>query len=120
MYGLKPVPLRCEKAACLVRSFRPAFLKTFIQALPALESSLYGMPVVDFRFPQLPAEQHDLLSGLKWKIQQPLSEILDLDTDRINFLDRILGLLDRRALSHTFARHGSHVISMPRRGRCSG
>jgi hypothetical protein len=107
MYGLKPVPFICK--ARLVRSFRPALLKTFIQGLSALESSLYRMPVVNFRFPQLPAKQHDLLSGLKWEVQQAFVEILYLDTDRINFLDRVLGLLHSRTLPHPFARHGSNI-----------
>jgi hypothetical protein len=107
MYGLKPVPFISK--ARLVWSFWPTLLKTFIERLSALKSSLYGMPVVNFGFPQLPAKQHDLLSGLKWEVQQPFVEILYLDTDRINFLDRILGQLHRRTLTHTFARHGSDI-----------
>jgi hypothetical protein len=80
-------------------------MKTLIERLSALEASLYGMPVVDFCFAQLPAEQNDLVADLAGKIQQSLIEVLYLDANRIDFLDRILGLLDRGPLRHALTRH---------------
>jgi hypothetical protein len=90
----------------LVRSFRPALLmKALIEGLSALEACFYGVPVVNSCFAQLPAEQHDLVADLAGKVQQSFIKILYLDANRINFLDRILGLLDRGALGHALARH---------------
>jgi hypothetical protein len=90
-------------------------MKTLIERLSALEASLYGMPVVDFCFAQLPAEQNDLVADLAGKIQQSLIEVLYLDANRIDFLDRILGLLDRGALGHALTRHRRDIHQHPSR-----
>jgi len=86
------------QALALIGSFRPALLKALVETLSALESRFDGMPVINFCFPQLPTEQHDLLSDLAGEIQQAFVEILHLDANRVDFLDCILGLLDRGAL----------------------
>jgi hypothetical protein len=88
-------------------------MKTLIEWLSALEAGFYRVPVVNFCFAQLPAEQNDLVAYLAWKIQQSFIEILYLDTNRINFLDRILGLLDRGTLGHALPRHRCDVHQHP-------
>jgi hypothetical protein len=100
----------------LVWPFRAALrMKTLIERLSALEASLDRMPVVDLCFAQLPAEQNDLVADLAGKIQQSLIEILYLDANRIDFLDRILGLLDRGPLGHALTRHGRDIHQHPSR-----
>jgi len=100
----------------LVRSFGAALrMETLIERLSALKPSLYRMPVVDFCFAQLPAEQNDLVADLAGKIQQSLIEILYLDANRIDFLDRILGLLDRGPLGHALTRNRRDIHQHPSR-----
>jgi hypothetical protein len=82
-------------------------MKTLIEGLSALEACFYGVPVVNSCFAQLPAEQHDLVADLAGKVQQSFIKILYLDANRINFLDRILGLLDRGALGRDIDQHSS-------------
>ena len=88
-------------------------METLIEWLSALEASFYGVPVVNFCFAQLPAEQNDLLPDLAGEIQQSFIEILYLDANRIDFLDRILGLLDRGALGHALTRNRRDIHQHP-------
>jgi len=90
-------------------------MKTLIERLSALEACFYGVPVVNSCFAQLPAEQNDLVADLAGKVQQSFIEILYLDANRINFLDRILGLLDGGALGHALTRHRRDIDQHPSR-----
>jgi hypothetical protein len=100
----------------LVRSFGAALLmKTIIEWLSALEASFHGVPIVNLCFAQLPAEENDLVADLAGKVQQSFVEILYLDANRINFLDSILGLLNRRPLSHPLARNRRYIDQHPSR-----
>src|ERR1700723_2627478 len=93
----------------LVWAFWAALEKTLVQRLPALESSLYRVPIVNLCFPQLPTKQNDLIPNLAGEIQQSLIKILNLDTNGVDFLDCILSLLDRGALGHALTRYRSDV-----------
>jgi len=70
-----------DAAEWLVRPLRAAFEKALIERLPALEAGLYRMPVIDFCFPELPAQQNNLVPQLAWEIQQSLIKIFYLDTN---------------------------------------
>ena len=101
--------LRLRDIVGLVWAFGPTFEKTLIQRLPALESSLYRMPVVNLCFPELPTKENDLIPNLAGEIQQSLIKILNLNTNRVDFLDGILSLLNRGPLGHALTRHSSDI-----------
>ena len=63
--------------------------------MAALKTSLYCVPVINFRFSELPAKQHDLISRLVRKVEQALIQIFYLYADGVDFLNRVLGLLNR-------------------------
>jgi hypothetical protein len=90
-------------------------MKTVIERLSALKAGFYGVPVVNSCFAQLPAEQNNLVADLAWKVEQTFIKVLYLDTNRINFLDRILGLLDRGALGHALTRNRGDIHQHPSR-----
>src|SRR5271163_4334118 len=54
------------------------------------------MPVGDFGFTHLPAEQDDLLVDLAGKVQQADVKVLDLDANCVDLFHRILSALNVR------------------------
>ena len=90
-------------------------MKTLIERLSTLKAGFYSVPVVNFCFAQLPAEQNDLLADLAWEVEQTFIEIFYLDANRIDFLDRILGLLDRGTLGHALTRNRRDIHQHPSR-----
>jgi TatA/E family protein of Tat protein translocase len=74
-----------------------------------LKTSFHGVPEVDLRFAQLPTKKNRLLPELAGKIEQAFIKVFYLDTDGVDFLNGILGLLHRGALGHAFAGHIGYV-----------
>ena len=84
-------------------------MKAFVEGLATLESGFYSVPVVYFCFSQLPTEQDDLVSNLAWEIEEALVEVFYLDADGIDFLNRVLGLLDGGALRHALTSDSRYI-----------
>src|SRR5712692_2172089 len=93
--GLGPRASRAnslEPRAELIRPLR--LMDSLVHRLTSGKTLTHSVPVSNRRFSQLPAQQDDLAVNLAGEIQQADVEVLDLDSDGINFGHRVFYALN--------------------------
>jgi hypothetical protein len=77
----------------LVCLFLLLFQDVLVDGFAAAESFLHGMPVSDFLFAELPAQEDDAVFDYAGEVEQAHVEVFHLHTGGIDFAQRVLDLL---------------------------
>jgi hypothetical protein len=69
------------------------FVEEGFDGATLVDGVVFGVPVGDGGFAELPAEQDGAAVGLKWEVEEAFFEVLHADADLLNLFEGVLGFL---------------------------